>query len=74
MLDLSNVKQGGEKFSEGYKQNLLIGFKEDIQLWENKVYRERPVLVDGDGNIGRLRRWYSQFYKPRSEAEVPTSA
>lgn len=67
MLDLSKVREGGEKFTEMYRQNLLIGFKEDIQLWENKCYRERPVLVDGDGPIGQLRRWYHQFYKPRAE-------
>lgn len=74
MLDLSNVKTGGEKFVEGYKQNLLTGFKEDIQLWEHKVYRERPILADGDGNLGGLRRWYSQFYKPRNQAVAEAGA
>ena len=34
---------------------------------ENKVYRDRPQLCDGDGDLGMLRRWYEQFYEPRSE-------
>jgi len=35
---------------------------EDIPIWENKVYRERPVLCDGDGPIAQYRRWCQQFY------------
>lgn len=68
MIDLSNVREGGDKFTAQYRENLLIGFREDIQLWENKVYRERPVLVDGDGDLGGLRRWYAQFYESDSAA------
>jgi hypothetical protein len=26
-------------------------------------YRERPVLVNGDGPIAEYRRWYAQFYE-----------
>jgi hypothetical protein len=35
---------------------------EDIPIWENKVFRPRPVLCDGDGPIGQFRRWCRQFY------------
>jgi phenylpropionate dioxygenase-like ring-hydroxylating dioxygenase large terminal subunit len=35
---------------------------EDIPIWENKVYRERPTLCDGDGPIAQYRRWCQQFY------------
>jgi 3-ketosteroid 9alpha-monooxygenase subunit A len=68
MIDLSNVREGGDKFTAQYRENLLIGFREDIQLWENKVYRDRPVLVDGDGDLGGLRRWYAQFYEGANAA------
>ena len=34
----------------------------DVPIWEHKVYRERPVLVPGDGPIGVLRKWAKQFY------------
>jgi 3-ketosteroid 9alpha-monooxygenase subunit A len=38
------------------------GLEEDLVIWENKRYVPRPVLCDGDGPIGRFRRWASQFY------------
>ena len=50
------------EFAQAYVDNLRTGFHEDIEIWENKVYRDRPVLCDGDGPIGKLRRWYRQFY------------
>ena len=39
------------------------GLYDDIPIWENKTYRERPVLCDGDGPINKFRIWVSQFYK-----------
>ena len=39
---------------------------DDVPIWEHKVYRERPVLVPGDGPIGTLRSWARQFYEPPS--------
>lgn len=38
---------------------------EDIPIWENKVYRARPLLCDGDGPIAEYRRWCRQFYPVR---------
>jgi phenylpropionate dioxygenase-like ring-hydroxylating dioxygenase large terminal subunit len=35
---------------------------EDVPIWENKTYRERPVLCDGDGPIAEFRQWCRQFY------------
>jgi phenylpropionate dioxygenase-like ring-hydroxylating dioxygenase large terminal subunit len=37
-------------------------FEEDMPLWENKVYWDRPVLCDGDGPIAVVRNWAQQFY------------
>jgi len=47
---------------ELYMNNLKAGFEDDLRIWENKLYRETPVLCDGDGPISQLRRWYRQFY------------
>ena len=41
---------------------LLRNFEEDRAIWENKIYREHPLLVEGDGPIGHLRTWMKQFY------------
>jgi phenylpropionate dioxygenase-like ring-hydroxylating dioxygenase large terminal subunit len=49
------------------KQNrkiLLQNFEEDRPIWENKKYREPPILCEGDGPIIYLRTWMKQFYTP----------
>lgn len=53
---------------EKYVENLTVGFLEDVQIWENKIYRDVPILCAGDGPIGKLRRWYSQFYQNNTDA------
>ena len=66
-----SLKRSGpktEEFAKFYVENLRLGFHEDIEIWENKVFRERPRLCDGDGPIGKLRLWYSQFYDQKPEA------
>jgi phenylpropionate dioxygenase-like ring-hydroxylating dioxygenase large terminal subunit len=44
---------------------------EDIPIWENKVFRPRPVLCEGDGPIGLFRRWCLQFYSEVAPAYRP---
>ena len=39
------------------------GLGADRPIWRDKIYRERPLLVKGDGPIAEFRRWYSQFYE-----------
>ncbi len=37
-------------------------FTQDVPIWENKIYRERPPLTRVDGPIAQYRRWFRQFY------------
>ena len=37
-------------------------FVQDVPIWENKIYRERPPLTAVDGPIAQYRRWFRQFY------------
>ncbi len=37
-------------------------FTQDVPIWENKVYRERPMLTKVDGPVVEYRRWFRQFY------------
>ena len=39
-----------------------LQFTQDIPIWENKTYRERPVVTKVDGPITQYRRWFRQFY------------
>ena len=38
----------------------------DIPIWQNKIYRDNPLLCDGDGPIAKYRKWFEQFYAPDS--------
>jgi len=37
--------------------------EQDIPIWENKRYQERPILSVVDGPILQFRRWAKQFYE-----------
>ncbi len=34
----------------------------DMIIWNNKKYRHKPLLCDGDGPILQFRQWFRQFY------------
>lgn len=34
----------------------------DIAVWNHKRYLDQPALAEGDGPIGKYRRWARQFY------------
>jgi 3-ketosteroid 9alpha-monooxygenase subunit A len=37
-------------------------FRQDVPIWENRAYLERPRLSAVDGPVGPYRRWFRQFY------------
>ena len=55
------------RIAEQYIDNLTQGFLEDVEIWENKTFRELPLLCAHDGPIMKLRAWYAQFYAPYPE-------
>ena len=56
-----------QRVAEAFSSEIARQFDEDIPIWENKIYHERPVLSDGDGPIGEIRRWARQFYAADGE-------
>lgn len=38
------------------------GIEGDIPMWNRKIFRKNPILCDGDGQIMRYRKYFSQFY------------
>eukprot|EP01084_Bolivina_argentea_P112792 201132_1 len=42
--------------------NWISQWTNDIEIWENKIFLDKPCLVKGDGPIMKMRRWYKQFY------------
>jgi nitrite reductase/ring-hydroxylating ferredoxin subunit len=47
----------------GQGPNEQAGFESvDMIVWNNKCYRAQPLLCDGDGEILKWRKYFSQFY------------
>ncbi|GGF08406.1 Rieske 2Fe-2S domain-containing protein [Williamsia phyllosphaerae] len=46
------------KISEGVE----VGFLQDVEIWKHKSRIDNPLLVEEDGPVYQLRRWYEQFY------------
>lgn len=45
------------------KKMIAAVINDDMPIWQNKAFRISPILCDGDGPFGVLRRWYMQFSK-----------
>lgn len=43
--------------------NWVSQWGEDIDIWENKVYLRKPMLVREDGPVHKMRKWYARFYE-----------
>jgi 3-ketosteroid 9alpha-monooxygenase subunit A len=46
------------KIAEGVE----VGFLQDVEIWKHKSRIDNPLLVEEDGPVYQLRRWYEQFY------------
>jgi len=45
-----------------FTEDQVRTFEQDFPIWENKIYRERPLLCEADGPIHEFRGWAAQFY------------
>ena len=39
-----------------------MGFMQDVEIWKHKTRIDNPLLVEEDGAVYQMRRWYQQFY------------
>lgn len=56
---------------EMVRKTVVQQFEEDVRIWKHKAFLLRPVLAEGDGPVGRIRRWARQFYEGGKEAQAP---
>ncbi len=42
--------------------NWITQWRQDVPIWEKKIYYDKPLLMRRDGPVAQLRRWYQQFY------------
>jgi phenylpropionate dioxygenase-like ring-hydroxylating dioxygenase large terminal subunit len=47
----------------GFARDFCKQIEQDIPIWENKIYRERPQLARGEGAITEFRAWARQSYE-----------
>lgn len=65
-----NEKQNQAMVDE-YTQKSIESFIQDVEIWNNKIRVDNPLMCDGDGPINMVRKWYSQFYM--DAADIPES-
>jgi hypothetical protein len=44
----------------GFARDFCKQIEQDIPIWENKIYRDRPQLARGEGAITEFRAWARQ--------------
>ena len=42
--------------------NWISQWRQDVDIWKRKIYRQRPLRVRSDDPLGKMRKWYRQFY------------
>jgi nitrite reductase/ring-hydroxylating ferredoxin subunit len=58
----TSPKAAGEGAVHTAVESFLEGVSQDVPIWENKIYRPRPVLTKSERQILEHRRWSQQFY------------
>jgi phenylpropionate dioxygenase-like ring-hydroxylating dioxygenase large terminal subunit len=51
-----------ERIAQAFYTEVNRQLTDDIVIWENKIYRDKPYLAEGEGIITRFRSWAKQFY------------
>jgi len=51
-----------EKLAEAMTVGVSKGFLQDVEIWKHKTRIDNPLLVEEDGAVYQMRRWYQQFY------------
>jgi hypothetical protein len=47
----------------GFARDFCRQIEQDIPIWENKIYRDRPQLARGEGAINDFRAWARHSYE-----------
>jgi 3-ketosteroid 9alpha-monooxygenase subunit A len=51
-----------DKLADAMTDGVSKGFLQDVEIWKHKTRIDNPLLVEEDGGVYQLRRWYSQFF------------
>ena len=51
-----------DKLAKVFTEGVSKGFLQDVEIWKHKTRIDNPLLVEEDGAVYQMRRWYQQFY------------
>ena len=51
-----------DKMAKKMSAGVEVGFLQDVEIWKHKTRIDNPLLVEEDGAVYQMRRWYQQFY------------
>jgi len=58
----TSPKKNGDDAAVAAADSFCAGVSQDIPIWENKVYRDPPIITKTEKLILEHRRWSEQFY------------
>jgi phenylpropionate dioxygenase-like ring-hydroxylating dioxygenase large terminal subunit len=58
----TRLRIGSWLMRQAMLKRVMMEIGEDIPVWENKTFHERPALSELDRNLIRFRKWNYQFY------------
>jgi phenylpropionate dioxygenase-like ring-hydroxylating dioxygenase large terminal subunit len=65
-------RAAGEEGLEAMADEFCAGVSQDIPIWENKIYKDPPILRPEERDVSEHRRWCGQFYSmPVPSEEQP---
>lgn len=65
-----DISEQFNMFTDVLIEEIVRQVGHDIPIWENKIYRDNPILCDGDGPIAKYRKWFKQFYAEEGEGDT----
>lgn len=64
----------GRKLAASMATQFGDGFRQDVEIWQNKAPVENPLLCEEDGPLYQHRRWYEQFYRDVDDIDPEMTA
>ncbi len=58
----TSPRANGEEAAQKAVDSFCAGVSQDIPIWENKVYRDPPIITRTEKLVLEHRRWAQQFY------------
>ena len=61
------TQEQAAKMATKITAGIEVGFLQDVEIWKHKTRIDNPLLVEEDGPVYQLRRWYEQFYVDKAD-------